>query len=196
MVGWSIPQELDGTAAVIAGGPSAIDDVKWVQHLPCIAVNTSFKLVYQPWMIYGADADWWKFYADELKYIECHKVSIEETPYTKQIGNAGRTGYTDSLSAIYSYANSGAQAIQIAAKAGAKRILLIGFDMHRKDADHWHGAHPAPLRTTTNDTFEAWVQMMEKHLAPALEQRDIEVLNCAYGSALTCWPIVDVRCAL
>lgn len=196
MVTWTIPRELTGTAAIVAGGPSAIHDAKWVQHLPCIAVNTSFKLVRDPWMIYGADAAWWQFYADEVKSIDCHKVSIEESPHTKQIQSVGKTGYNDSLTSVHTYANSGAQAIQIAVKAGATRILLIGFEMHRKDLDHWHGEHPAPLRKTANDTFEAWVQMMEKHLAPALEQRDVEVLNCTFGSALTCWPVVDVRCVL
>lgn len=147
-------------------------------------------------MIYAADAAWWQVYVNETKAIDCYKVSIEETPYTKQINSIAKVGYSDSLSGVHTYGNSGAQAIQIAVKAGAKRILLIGFDMHRKDADHWHGEHVTPLRNTTNDTFEAWVQMMEKHLAPALSQRDIEVLNCTYGSALTCWPIVDVRCVL
>lgn len=192
---WEIPRLWDGaTVAVLASGPSmsqeAADKVR-AAGIPTIAVNTTFKLA--PWadMLYAADAAWWHSTPQARKFAGL-KVSAEQVDGVNSIGNAGGVGYTDHTMAVHTFGNSGAQAIQIAAKAGAARVLLLGMDM---TGGHWHGPHPAPLRNTHQDTYEVWRSYLPV-LADALRARGVEVVNCSLESAVDCWPKVALEDAL
>ena len=190
---WSVPRLWEGaTVAVLASGPSMSKAAaEAVRHLPCIAVNTTFQLA--PWanILYGADAAWWLHTPGALQF-EGSKVTMEEVRGVNRIGRAGKAGYSDNPAELHTYGNSGAQAIQIAAKAGAKRILVLGMDMQ---GDHWHGRHPAPLRETHTDVYALFRDWM-RVLAKELERRDVEVLNCCPTSALECFPRVSLEKAL
>ena len=61
--------------------------------------------------------------------------------------------------------------------------LMFGFDMH---GEHWHGKHPQGLRETAPELYERWISRMAS-LAPELERRGVEVVNCTPGSALACF---------
>jgi hypothetical protein len=156
-----------------------------------IAVNSTFRLA--PWadMLYGADELWWTTTPGALEFAGLRVSCSPGIPETKLLCNLGSVGYSDDASSLFTFGNSGAQAIQIAAKAGAMRILLLGFDMHDKDGSHWHGDHPQPLRNTEDALFARWVSQM-MILAGSLKNRGVEVLNCTAGSALRCWPIVSL----
>lgn len=195
MVTWSIPRVWEGeTVGVLASGPSmclAAANALRAAEIECVAVNTTFQLA--PWanFLYGADAAWWMHTPGALLF-EGTKVSMEEVRGVNRIGRAGKTGYSDDQTELHTYGNSGAQAIQLAAKAGAKRILVLGMDMQ---GDHWHGRHPTPLRETHNDTyglFRDWMRVLAKEL----ERRGVEVLNCCPTSALECFPRVSLEKAL
>lgn len=174
------------TVAILASGPSmsqyAADKVH-AAGLPAIAINTTFRLA--PWadILYGADAAWWHHTPGALEFAGL-KVSCEEVrgaltmPRAKEI-----VGYTDDPNCVHTFGHSGAQAIQIAAKAGARCILVLGMDM---DGSHWHGDHPAPLRKTHTDQFQIWCDRMQT-LARELDTRGVEVINCSQVSRLTCW---------
>lgn len=193
---WSIPLLWPGaTAAVLASGPSmsqaAADRVR-AAGLPAIVINTTFRLA--PWadILYGADAAWWQHTPGAREFAGI-KVACEPVAGVFTIGRGDRiVGYTDDASCVHTYGNSGAQAIQIAAKAGARRILLLGMDMH---GSHWHGQHQAPLRNTHNDDYQNWCSRMQT-LAAALESRGIEVVNCSPDSRLTCWSRATLEDAL
>ncbi len=72
--------------------------------------------------------------------------------------------------------NSGAQAINLAAHAGAWRILLLGFDMQRgaDGEEHFFGDHPSGL--LRGSPYEQFVKGMWA-MAAELHARGIEVLN-------------------
>jgi hypothetical protein len=162
-----------------------------VRGLRCVVVNTTFRLA--PWadVLYAADAAWWRTTPEAFGFPGL-KVTCEAVPGVRRLRNAGATGYDDGADCVNTYGNSGAQAIQVAAKAGAKRILLCGFDMR---GSHWHGDHPQPLRNTASDTYERWILRMQG-LAEALDKRGVEVLNATPESALTCFPFVDLEDAI
>jgi hypothetical protein len=189
---WKIPREWAGrTAAVLASGPSmsaqAADKVHQ-RRLATVVVNNTFALA--PWadILYAADSSWWN-HTSGARSFDGLKVSCEEVPGILRLRNAGRIGYTDEPDCVHTYGNSGAQAIQIAAKAGASRILLLGFDMQ---GTHWHGSHPLPLRNSSQQLMRDWCEQMAQ-LATALAQRSIQVLNCTPGSALTCFPMASLE---
>jgi len=82
-----------------------------------------------------------------------------------------------------SYGNSGAGCISLAAKAGAKRIILLGYDcQHTNGKAHWHGNHPKMLGNAEN--IPKWLQGFERL---ASDFKDVEIVNCSRETALKCF---------
>lgn len=79
--------------------------------------------------------------------------------------------------------NSGFQALNLAIQFGARRILLLGYDMH---GGHWHGDHPAGMAQPKDDTMARWRRAFQAN-APLIAAMGVEVINCTPGSALTCF---------
>ena len=194
---WRIPREAAcETVAILASGPSMSQAVAdKVRHLRCIAVNNTHRLAPWAWMLYAADSEWWTHPAtsDALAFRGL-RVSVSPAPSVHRLRLGGVIGWDQSPEVIHSYSNSGAQAVQIAIKAGAERVLLLGFDMHRQDGDHWHGAHPHGLRNTTKEQYAIFRERFAE-LATRIPA-GVEVLNCTPGSALTCFPACDLDSAL
>lgn len=88
--------------------------------------------------------------------------------------------------------NSGAQAMNLATLAGARRLILVGFDMQRGPVNqrgeqmiHWHGDHPKPINNTPS--FAHFVRGMGR-MAADLHAAHIEVINTCARSALPYFP--------
>src|SRR5690606_10038786 len=81
-----------------------------------IVVNTSFRVA--PWadVLYAMDLAWWKTYWPEvMRVFRGERIAPFKSPYARKIRFDGAR-------------NSGASAIALAAYAGARRIILIGYD--------------------------------------------------------------------
>lgn len=81
--------------------------------------------------------------------------------------------------------NSGFQAVNLAAIAGAKRIVLTGFDMNRDNGVHWHGAHEG-LNNPDAKMLRRCANLLD-HAAHGLRERGVEVLNASRETALTAY---------
>lgn len=206
---WKVPRDLCAgrTVAVFASGPSLTRedcDKCEAAGFYRIAVNDAFKLAPTSDMLYAADAKWWNFHRDEALKFGGLKVTVDESVvyhHVMQLGwrkkePSGPTlGYSDDPAVICTGGNSGYQAVHIAALGGAKRIILLGFDMRSKGGkSHFFGDHPAPL---TNEP-QVWPQFVAafRTLAPELKKRGVEVLNCTEGSALDAFPMATLCDAL
>lgn len=177
------------TVAILASGPSLTPEqvhLVAAAGLPAIAINDTFRLA--PWadMLYAADTQWWRVNAQEALKFPGLKVTAHDSCEFRAVNLLHRTG-TDGFdhdpSCIRTGGNSGYQAIHVAIHAGARRILLLGFDMGLKKGEHWHGAHKRPLRTTDLASYHMWIQRF-----PALRGRGASIINCTPGSALGCFP--------
>lgn len=163
--------------------------------LDAIAINTTFTLA--PWasMLYASDAIWWMHHAQEaLKFGGLKVTQSSNVPFRDVLclKGTGDSGFDDDPECIRTGKNSAYQAVHIAAHAGASRILLCGVDMH---GINWHGEHPNPLRTTRQIGYS----MMLHHwgtIAPELNKRGIEVINCSTESALDVFPKMKLELAL
>lgn len=193
MAPWSIPRELAGrTVAVLGCGKTLTQPVVEslrVAGVAMIAVNRAYELAPDAWALYAADAMWWQQTPDALHFAG-HRISCSPVPGVRRLHNAGSEGWADDPSCVHTYGNSGAQALQIAVKAGAARVLLCGMDMR---GGHWHPDHAEPLRTTPRPTYERWViqmRVLARHLSGA------EIVNCTPGSAIDAFPRVCLRDAL
>jgi hypothetical protein len=141
-VKWQVPKMFAGqTVAVLAPGPSltqALADT--VKHLARIAVRRAFRLAPD---------------ADMLVAIDGETGSLDDTFWRDARDFAGLkvTGtQSETLDALYlpiphervrlsehhvvEFRNNGLAAIRIAAQAGAKKIVLVGFDTERYEQAH------------------------------------------------------------
>lgn len=96
---------------------------------------------------------------------------------------------------IHSGGNSGYQAINLAFMWGARRIVLLGYDMQRTGGrTHWHGDHGNGLPSLTADLKE-WRRRMIQ-LGIDLRTHGVEVINATRDTALTCFERQPIEVAL
>ncbi len=89
---------------------------------------------------------------------------------------------------IGSGGNSGFQALNLVAQFGAKRIILVGFDMHAARGLHWYGPNRGRNMRNPKDTnYVRWRKALSDQ-ATLLNKMGIEVINTSTDSALVCFP--------
>jgi hypothetical protein len=108
-------------------------------------------------------------------------------------------GISDNPKMVSWNGNSGAAAISIAANMGAKRIILLGFDMKLDDSkhQHWHNVYN---RNYTNPKPNKPHHLpFDRHLrgfpeiAKDAKRRGIEILNCCPDSAIKEFPKFSLK---
>jgi ADP-heptose:LPS heptosyltransferase len=201
-----------GAVVVIGGGPSLtaaqveiVRDAWCAEKVHVIAVNDAYLLA--PWadVNYFADSEWWGWHTagvarpkigltakqvrERFAAFAGQKCSISESggnitdPAVHMIRNGGTSGLSLDPEKICTGSNSGFQALNLAILAGAKTIILIGFDAKEPPAGeptHWFGDHP---RRETNAVFPVFRDAF-KAAAGAIREAGVIVLNCSPGSAI------------
>jgi hypothetical protein len=202
---WHVPELWPGsTVAIIGGGPSVtqeqVDMLKG--RAKVIAVNDAYLLA--PWadVLYFCDDRWWAWHKDrpEYKAFAGIKVTLENPrvcqlePSVKPVKNLGSDGLSPVRFAVMTGRNSGYQAINLAVHFGARRILLVGFDMRNIDGkSHWFGDHPRP---TPKDAYANVMLPAFPTLVEPLATLGVTVINCTPGSALDVFPKMPLEDAL
>lgn len=88
--------------------------------------------------------------------------------------------------------NSGAGAVMLAARRGARRVVLLGYDcQYDGKRKHWHADHKRPLGNA--GSVAKWPDQF-RGLARYLG--GVEVLNASRATALDCFPRVTLEEAL
>lgn len=89
--------------------------------------------------------------------------------------------------------NSGYQAINLAALAGAGRIVLVGYRMRPLEDGriHWFGDHPIKTHPSIFSCMLQAFNRLARKLPPGLE-----IVNATCGSALDCFPKRDLESLL
>lgn len=180
-----------------------------------IAINDAYLIAPWAEVCYFADFRWWQWHTDGIAKkwawasftsdmqrkafaeFKGQKITIENTgmqvkdPTVFMLHNANDSrgsygGLSEQPNGIKTGANGGYQAMNIATLSGAKRILLLGYDMHFPGGKtHSHNGHPTRM---AEDAYKNYARNFASML-PQLKQMGIEVVNCTPGSALTCFPI-------
>jgi hypothetical protein len=129
--------------------------------------------------------------------VSCHPqmAKYDWVKHTPRDENHPR-GISDSPKMASWNGNSGAAAISIAANAGAKRILLLGFDMKLDDnkMQHWHNCYGKVESRKTRDPRKPNHLPFDRHLrgfseiARDAKRRGIEILNVCPDSAIKEFP--------
>ena len=187
-----------------APGPSLALAVEKVacSGLPTIVVQDAWRLLPAAEVLYGCEGAWWQLYkgVPEFKGEKWASHSAhegvaddkrQESRDYKLHLIAGDTaeGFSFDPSRIHYGDNSGFQAVNLALLFGCTHIILVGFDMRRVDGRaHFFGEHPQQLNRGTQ--YERFAKHFERSakLLPA----GIRIINATPGSALTCFPMMDL----
>lgn len=188
----------DSTIVCLGGGPSlTAEDVAFCRgKARVVAINDAYRLA--PWadVLYACDAAWWAFHQGAPEF-RGRKFSIESRAASfgvTVLGNAGEHGLSLDPTCLKNGRNGGYQAINLAVLLGAKRILLLGYDMAiRGGRRHWFGEHPPAIRK--DSPYSLFLDRFQSLVSP-LKALGVDVINCTPGSALKCFPTAALDAAL
>ena len=105
------------------------------------------------------------------------------------LASTGIEGLEDSPNGLRTGANSGYQAINLAVHLGARRIILLGYDMKPSNGrSHWFGEHPDRVDPPYSTMLASFPSLVDP-----LRKRGVEVINCTPDSALDVFPKMDLK---
>lgn len=159
-----------------------------------IAVNMAMKLGNWVDVLFFGDRSFWQTHKSEILKFNGLRVSCDwknnlNDPRVKVLTKnpTHRQGITFKPGLISWNFNSGAAAINLAIQFGAKKIILLGFDMEldANNNQHWHKYYTSSLKTVG--------QTMARHLkgfpiiAQDIKGKGIEIINCSPDSKIDCF---------
>lgn len=168
-----------------------------------IAIKQNVDLA--PWAaaVYGCDGHWWRYRRGLPEYrglkMAWSGAGLAEYPDIVgiEIAKGERDRFADHLvlgpvGTVGGGGNSGFQALNLAVQFGARRVLLIGFDMSDAGGVHWYGRNNWPMSGNPSHwNFPRWVAAF-KAAAEPLRDAGVAVYNASPQSALTCFPKTTV----
>lgn len=190
------------TVVLVATGPSAgTADLEIVMAggWPCVVINDAWRLA--PWahLLYACDTSWWRYHGAAVcsgfageRWTQCEIAAREFG--LRRIAGVDAAGLSEDPRLIYFNANSGAQAMNLAMHRGARRFVLVGYDMGAVGGmEHFFGSHPEPIARPT-----PYDQLLRNFavIARDCERLGLPVVNASLVSRLTCFPKSDLASAL
>ena len=169
----------------------AREDLEAVQgRYPVIVVNDTWRLATWADVLYACDHKWWRKHGGVPEFAGLKITISNSQPYTdewpavKIVENTGTEGLGLSLHGVRTGRNSGYQAINLAVHFGARRIVLLGYDMKAAPdgRTHWFGDH-ADWPTAPAIFANTFLPHFDK-LAVELGKAGVEVLNASRETAL------------
>jgi hypothetical protein len=154
-----------------------------------IAINDNYLIA--PWadILYACDGHWWDWHAErqELKAFKGRKITQDKEAAERYgleyIESRDASGLSRDPGYIHKGSNSGIQAINLAYHLGARRIVLLGYDMQATgDKSHWFGDHPNGFRSY----YHRWIPLYQR-VAEDAGSMGLEIINATRETALTCF---------
>lgn len=198
-----MPDWSDKPIIILASGPSAKDAPFDIieDRARVIAVNNSWTLYPRSDALFACDYEWYKANRGAPDFAGLKITSDNRTlhrwpevKYAKRI--RGYDTILVSQKGVIGWGgNSGFQAINLAVHMGAKKIILIGFDMRIDKGLHWHGRHEGRLSNPTTGAVDRWRRVTDAAYAQ-LSSLGISAYNCSPVSELAAYPKVSLEEAL
>ena len=207
-----VPQVFDGEKPVfILGGGASMDGFDWSSLPPeqCIALNKAHRFCKTAAIFFFGDhkyyerekaphggQDFWQFEGEHL--LTTADVDVHEKSRLRHIATKKSKFSTDAAYIAQpgkQPLNTGWQAVNLAYLAGARKIILLGYDC--VPGQYGHGfswAHPS---TPGDAVYERYIKEFDD-LAKSIKSKKIklEIVNANPDSALECWPKCTLEEAL
>lgn len=192
----------DRTVVCVGGGPSLslkqihqIGTARGDDKCRVIAVNDAVYPCFWADWLHAGDLQWWRWHIQRVNGFQGIRTTVSDDVPAPWVNGylefTGDEGFDPDPSCLKSGRSSGYQAICIGMHTAAKRVVLVGFDMKFPDGGdrHWFGDHPT--RSIVN--YETQMMPSFETLLPAIAERNVEVINCSPGSALTVFPMGELE---
>lgn len=151
-----------------------------------MAVNNAITLAPFADALWASDAKWYRWHQGVPSFHGL-KFCLEGTHYrdVKTLQPTGRLGLELDPHGVKTGENSGYAAINCAVHLGAKRIVLLGYDMQYgpKGERHFFGDHPERATRRNESYLPNYLTLVEP-----LRRLGIEIINCTRRTALKCFP--------
>lgn len=180
---------------IIASGPSlTAEDVNLLRGQRVLCINDNYRLA--PWaeVLYACDEIWWDRHHDQPELMAfCGRKITRDQEASKKYGieyikSVDEPGLSGDSTYIHEGSNSGIQAINLACHFGARRIVLLGYDMQAtRGKAHWFGEHAWHDQNRVRDHWHKWLWRYER-VAEDAARMGIEIINATRETALTCFP--------
>lgn len=168
------------TSVVIASGASLTDEQTYYvynsDHVDSVIAVSNVGITKCPWAesLVSYDTAWWLTHPEHLKF-QGRKFSAKPYAHAEHFDPRPFHGVT--------FMNSGLFGMYIAREIyKAERIVLLGFDMHRRNGQHFFGFHTrvynqSPLKNTDENLFKIHIKQFDQFSG-------CEVFNCTPNSDL------------
>lgn len=183
-----------GTVVVVATGPSlTVEQCEQLKapraagHIKVIGVNCAYQRAELDALL-AVDLQFWKTYIRDIRQrcpdleLVTQDASAHKTyALTTRIRGSARDGL--GITELHTGQNSGHTAVNAAFLFGARRIILLGFDMRLGPGGerHFHGDHPK--NCVQSQLFDAWIRRFES-TSKDLKRLGVDAVNATPGSAL------------
>lgn len=189
------------TVYIIGGGPS-LKDFMWdgLRGKKSIAINKAFYTYPNADVLYWTDGRFYNWYKEDIDKFKGLKYTITPAyPGISQDINVLKRGQKLGLEKekdTLSHGNNGGYAaINLAFHLGAKRIILLGYDMGNDGTkSHFHEGYPT--HPTGEQVYKSQFIPAIESLAPLLKNAGIEIYNASMVSKLTAFPKISFEKAL
>ena len=190
---WSVPRLYqDQTIVCMASGPNLKDEQ--VEHVrraryegKCRLITCNNGIFKAPWAdhFHFADKQWWRWYKDkpEYKNFQNIKTTLSNELIEEDADNAHVVfcqpgeGLAEDPTMVRGN-SSGYHCINLAKHYGARRIILMGYEMGPAvmGSSHWHGEHPNPSDPVVLFAARARLE--------TVGQCQIDIVNCSHNTAI------------
>lgn len=167
-----------------------------------IGVNVSFMLGDWISALYFCDKSFYRIHRKRINEFRNLKVtcvnSIERkllpsTLNIKRMKRDNRLGLSKKADTICWNFNSGAAAIDFAIHTGAKRIMLLGFDMKPVEGrTHFHQGFQTYGKPTRDVVFNRFLKVFPQ-IEKEATNRGVQILNVNKDSAIEAFKKVDLK---
>jgi len=158
-----------------------------------IGINNAYQLGAWIDICWFTDARWFDWHSEKLLSFAGLRVHcanrLDKVGWLKRLSRGKPMGIETNPHVVSWNRCSGSSAINLAYHLGAKRVVLLGFDMRRVEGRaNWHDDHPNPQK----DPYDRFLACYPT-IARDAEKLGLEILNATPGSAIDVFPFVSLE---
>ena len=187
------------TVYLIGGGPS-LKGFEWnrLNGKKTIAINKALKFYPNADAVYWTDGRVYTWFEKEINNFKGLKYTIRPKAYSTEVNllrRGKKFGLETANDRLAHGNNSGYAAINLAIHLGAKRIILLGYDMgSTSEGSHFHDGYPVNATSAKiyKDQFLPGFDILKNEI----KGKKIQIFNACPTSNLKAFPIITIEEAL